>query len=196
MRVRVGQGKSGEKYQTVLKCRHGEAVQGATTQTSPRVNLMVLPGEQGQYKIRRFKPSFEAVGIVVDFLSREAPFDRFGAGPLVTALKYQIVNGHHVSAFRGEALIGYCGWLRINHADGELWLADKADLTPLAGDRADAVALTIVRVDEPAAVRPLIRACRILEPRKRVFFKRDYAQATHAARRNTVMNISPRGTGG
>jgi hypothetical protein len=108
---------------------------------------------------------------------------------LVTALKYQIANGHHVSAFRGETLIGYCGWLSIASAHGELWIRDTADLTPVSPDRADAVALTIVRVDEPPAVRPLIRACRILEPGKRVFFKRDYVDGAHATRRNTVMNV-------
>jgi hypothetical protein len=156
---------------------------------------MDSPRQAGSYQLRRFKPSFEAVGILIDFLSRKAPFDQFRAGPLVTALKYQIVNSHHVSAFRGEALIGYAGWLQITSAHGELWLQDKVDLKPVSLDRADAVALTIVRVDEPAAVRPLIRACRILEPGKRVFFKRDYAETTPATRRNTVMNVSSDRTG-
>src|ERR1700716_756214 len=145
--------------------------------------------ESGRYQIRRFNPSFEAVGILVDFLSRKAPFDQFRAGPLVTALKYQVANGHHVSAFRGETLIGYCGWLLIASPHGDRCLQDKADLTPVPPDRADAIALAIVRVDEPAAVRPLIRACRILEPGKRVFFKRDYVDGAHATRRNTVMNV-------
>jgi hypothetical protein len=144
----------------------------------------------GSYQLRRFKPSFEALGIIVDFLSRKGPFDQFRAGPLTTALKYQLAHGHHAGAFRGEVLVGYGGWLPITCEQGELWLADRADLTPAAPDRAEAVALTIVRVDEPAAVRPLIRACRILEAGKRVFFKRDYAEGLRATRRGMVMNLA------
>jgi hypothetical protein len=52
------------------------------------------------------------------------------------------------------------------------------------------MSLTLVRIDEPAAVRPLIRGCRTLEPGKRVFFRRDDADGLNAARRNTVMNVS------
>jgi hypothetical protein len=151
--------------------------------------------DPGSFEIRRFTPSFEALGIVVDFLSRKAPFDQFRAGHLVTALKHQIAQGYHVCGFRGEVLVGYCGWLQITRELGELWLLDQAELKPVPPERADAVALTLVRVDEPAAVRPLIRACRRLEPAKRVFFRRDYANRLHATRRNTVMNVSSDATG-
>jgi hypothetical protein len=146
--------------------------------------------DSGGYEMRRFTPSFEALGIVVDFLSRKAPFDQFRAGHVVTALKHQIAQGHHVCAFRGEVLVGYCGWLQVTCELGELWLLDQAELKPVPPERADAVALTLVRVDEPAAVRPLIRACRRLEPAKRVFFRRDYANGLQPTRRNTVMNVS------
>jgi hypothetical protein len=146
--------------------------------------------DPGGYQMRRFTPSFEALGIVVDFLSRKAPFDQFRAGAVVTAIKHQLAQGHHVCGFRGEVLVGYCGWLHITRELGELWLLDQAELKPVAPDRADAVALTLVRIDEPAAVRPLIRACRTLEPGKRVFFRRDYANRLQATRRNTVMNVA------
>ncbi len=72
------------------------------------------------YQLRQFKPSFEAVGILIDFLTRQPPFDRFQAGALVTTLKYQVSHGFHVSAFLGETLIGYCGWLRIMASEGDL----------------------------------------------------------------------------
>ena len=151
--------------------------------------------DPGGFQMRRFTPSFEALGIVVDFLSRKAPFEQFRAGHLVTALKHQIAQGHHVCAFRGEVLVGYCGWLQVTCELGELWLLDQAELKPIPPERADAVALTLVRIDEPAAVRPLIRACRTLEPGKRVFFRRDYADGLHATRRNAVMNVSGDATG-
>lgn len=151
---------------------------------------MSAPPDPVPYQLRQFKPSFEAVGILVDFLSRKPPFDRFQAGALVTTLKYQVTHGFHVSAFRGETLVGYCGWLRIMANEGDRWVQERGDLRPAPSDRADAVALDIVRVDEPGAVRPLIRACRRLEAGKRVFFKRDYFGVTHhVSRRNTVMNL-------
>jgi hypothetical protein len=156
---------------------------------------MSAPPDVVPYQLRQFKPSFEAVGILIDFLTRKPPFDRFAAGALVTTLKYQVTNGFHVAAFRGETLVGYCGWLRIMAGDGEHWVRERGDLRPAANERADAVALDIVRVDEPQAVRPLIRACRRLEAGKRVFFKRDYLDATHASRRNTVMNVPSAGQG-
>src|SRR5262245_6605735 len=113
--------------------------------------------DPGGYQLRRFTPSFEALGIVIDFLSRKPPFDQFRAGHLVTAIKHQVAQGHHVCGFRGEVLVGYCGWLHITREAGELWLLDQAELKPIPPERADAVALTLVRIDEPAAVRPLIR---------------------------------------
>jgi hypothetical protein len=65
------------------------------------------------FHLRRFKPSFEAVGIVADYVSRVPPFEGYAAGTLLTAVKYQILNGCHVAGFDGETLIGYCGWLQI-----------------------------------------------------------------------------------
>ena len=144
----------------------------------------------GSYQIRRFTPSFEALGIVVDFLSRRAPYDELRAGKLVTTIKYQIAQGDHVCGFRGETLVGYCGWLQVTCELGERWLRGQAELQPIPPDRADAVALTLIRVDEPAALRPLIRAGRKLVGSKRVFFGRDYAGIRDTVRRNTVMNFT------
>jgi hypothetical protein len=46
---------------------------------------------------------------VVDFVSRVPPIVNCPSGPLITAVKYQIVNGYHVAGFDGETLNGYCG---------------------------------------------------------------------------------------
>jgi hypothetical protein len=145
-----------------------------------------------QFQFRRFAPSFEALGIVVDFLSREAPYDEFRAGKLVTALKHQVMHGHHVCAFRGEKLVGYCGWLPISEELGTLWVAGKAELTPVPPDRADAVALTTIRVDDPKVLHPLIRACRKLHYGKRVFYlgRRLYAGQRSPQRRESIFNFS------
>lgn len=131
----------------------------------------------------------EAVGIVIDFVSRVPPFDGYPAGRLITAVKYQIVNGCHVAGFDGETLIGYCGWLRITKAEGDEWLQGTGELRPVHPSESDAVALHIVRIEDEAAVLPLIRACRTLEAKKRVFFKRDYVAGAHTEKRISVMNV-------
>jgi hypothetical protein len=151
---------------------------------------MLSPNDALNLSLRRFKPSFEAVGIVADYVSRVSPFDTFAAGPLLTTLKYQILNGYHVAGFRDETLIGYCGWLQVARREAELWLKEQGELKPAQPERADAVALHIVRIDHPGAVLPLIRACRKSEPGKRVFFKRDYMGQAGATRRSSVMNVS------
>ncbi len=141
------------------------------------------------FHLRRFKPSFEAVGIVADYVSRVPPFEGYAAGTLLTAVKYQILNGCHVAGFDGETLVGYCGWLQITKAEGEEWMQGNGELRPAPPSESDAVALHIVRIDEQSAVLPLIRACRDLEAKKRVFFKRDYVAGGHAAKRSSVLNV-------
>ena len=137
---------------------------------APVEGFMSSQQDSDEFQFRRFTPSFEALGIVVDFLSREAPYDEFRAGKLVTALKHQVMHGHHVCAFREEELVGYCGWLPISEELGTLWVEGKAELAPVAPDRADAIALTAIRVDDPRVLRPLIRASRKLLYGKRAFY--------------------------
>ena len=147
--------------------------------------------DSAEFQFRRFTPSFEALGIVVDFLSREAPYDEFRAGKLVTALKHQVMHGHHVCGFRGERLVGYCGWLPISGELGRLWVQGKAELAPVPADQADAVALTTIRVDDPKVMPPLIRASRKLHYGKRVFYLGRISSAGQRSpqRRESVFNF-------
>jgi hypothetical protein len=145
----------------------------------------------GSYEIRIFKPGFDALGIVVDFVTRTPPFDRFPAGALVAALKFQIAHGEHVSAFRGETLVGYFGWLPITRAVGEAWLAGKAELAAVESARADAVVLTVARVADPAALPSLVRALRKRGSGKFVYFRRDYLGGPRAHRRGVFELTDP-----
>ena len=149
----------------------------------------------GSYEIRLFKPGFDALGIVVDFITRTPPFAHFHAGALVDALKFQIVHGEHVSAFRGETLVGYFGWLPITRVVGEAWLVGAAELTAVESARADAVALTVVRVADPASLPSLVRAMRKRGPGKFVYFRRDYAGGPRAHRRGRFELTDPSATG-
>ena len=143
-------------------------------------------------RLQRFVANAEAVGAVIDFLSRDKPFSEFRVGVLVPAVKEQLVRQLHVCALRGNVLVGYCGWVLITTEMGELWVKGQAQLKAVPADRADARALTIVRVEEPSMVRPLLRAARQLNPGKRVFIRRDYgdAQRTAKAKQTSVLNVS------
>lgn len=155
-----------------------------------------MPEDAHAVQLRRFTPSYEALGIVLDFLVRRPPYDGFGAGKLVAALKHQIAHGYHICAFRDEMLIGYSGWLPITEDLGRLWLDGKAELEPVPPERSNAAALTIVCADDPAIVRSLIRATRKYRPGERVFFRRDYSGRAQSTRRHSVRNVADKTSGG
>jgi hypothetical protein len=127
------------------------------------------------FEFRRFAPTHEALGVLTDFVATRKPFDQFPAGKLVVALKHQIAHGNHVCAFRGETLVGYCGWLLITQEMGRLWLANRAELRPVPAEQADALAVSVVCAEDPGVVRGLIRQSRKLNIGRRAFFKREYA---------------------
>ena len=79
------------------------------------------------------------------------------ARTLLTAVKYQILNGCHVAGFDGETLIGYCGWLQITKAEGEEWMQGNGELRPAPPSGSDVLALHIVRIDGTIGPLPLIR---------------------------------------
>lgn len=136
---------------------------------------------------RRLKSSYEALGLALDFLAREAPFDGFRAGFLAAALKHQLATGCHIVAVHEDKLVGYAGWIRIDRASGEAWVkGERAELDAVPPHLYDAVALTIVRAEARDIVTGLIRSCRRAEAGRQVFFKRDYAGG--GERRNTVFN--------
>ena len=149
-----------------------------------------MPQDASRLQLRRFTPSYEALGIVVDFLVRRAPYDQFRAGKLVAALKHQLAHGYHICAFRDETLIGYSGWLPITEELGQSWLDGKGELEPVPPERSNAAALTIVCADDPSIVRALIRATRKYRPGERVFFRRDYSGRQRPQRSQTVLNIA------
>ena len=108
------------------------------------------------YRVCRLKPNAETFGAVIDFLARVKPFSEFRAGALTSAVRDQLLLQHHICAMRGPTLIGYCGWLLTSQEIGERWLHEQGSLDPVADDRADAGALTIVRAEDPKVLRKLI----------------------------------------
>jgi hypothetical protein len=106
---------------------------------------------------------------------------------LLTALRHQISSGSHVAGFDGDRLVGYCGWILTTKDAGEAWLREETDLTPCHLREADSAALTTVRIVRSEDVRALIRACRSINPGRRIFFKRDYRNSLRS-KKSTVLN--------
>lgn len=136
----------------------------------------------------QINPTFESLGLVADFLSTHDAFSEFEFGPLTRSLAYQIEHRHHLCAFAGKRLLGYCGWLPVRKEQAERWLQGRATLEPAPSGASDAVALTIVAVKEKELLRPMIRLCRKGYPNTPVFFKRDYAASGRATRKSSVIN--------
>ena len=137
-------------------------------------------------EIRKFMPSYESFGLVMSYLAAVEPFSQFRVGSLTKAVRYQLGKGNHVCAYRDDMLIGYCGWLYVTSEMGERWMRHEGELRPVRDEEADAAALTIVRVDEPALLLRIIRETRRLNKGRRVFFRRDYDGGVR--KRQTVMN--------
>lgn len=143
--------------------------------------------EASGIEIVQLTATFEAFGLIVDFLARHPPFASFEARALAEAVQAQLRNRHHLIAMRGESVVGYAGWLLTTRPIGEAWVAGLGPLTPVAAERADAASLTIVVANEPSSIRRMLRGARVLNPGRRVYFKRD-ANGTQGVRKRSVHN--------
>lgn len=124
---------------------------------------------------RQLKPTMEALGVVLSFICRSAPYAEFRAEKIIKAVQHQLSTGCHVCLIADERLVAYAGWLPIDPAEGERWLSGETMLHPTSSSGTDAAALTIVSVDDARHVTQLIRACRRLAPQKTIFFRRTYS---------------------
>lgn len=130
-------------------------------------------------QIVQLERSFHSLGLVLDFLSGQPGFRDYPLRQMVRSLRYQIDRRAHLCALAGEGpaqrVVGYCGWLEVAAAQGQLWLAGLATLKPLPrGSAVDAIAMTVVAAEESSLLRRLIRRARELNRDRQVFFKRDY----------------------
>lgn len=152
---------------------------------------MTATGSKRDFEIRSFRFSYEALGIVLDFLANTKPFTRFESAVLVNMAKYQIRHGYNLYAYRDRTLLGYCGWHYTDREKGEKWLKTGIGSAPVPMDKADAGVLTLVKCEETRVLRVLIRTCRDLNPDKYVFFRRDYGNPSRRERRQSVANQDP-----
>ncbi len=139
--------------------------------------------------IIHLNPSFEAFGLVLDFLSRVAPFSTFEVETLANVIRMQLRDSYHLAAMQGSVMIGYAGWLRTTTAEANAWTEGRGILIARHGPDADAAALTVFAVTDPEATRRLIHGARELNKGVRVFFKRELTTSGTIPRKASVLNF-------
>jgi hypothetical protein len=133
--------------------------------------------------------SFDALGAVLDFLAVDKVFGAMPSSQLVMLVKHQLARKCQICALRGKVMVSYCGWVLITKETGDKWFRGEVGqygLPVAPPDRADAAALTIVRILEPNLVLPLMRECRKRHPGVRVYIRREYGQREKPARQSNV----------
>ena len=136
--------------------------------------------------------SFEAFGVVFDYLSRTDPFTRFEVGHFSSIIRQQLKTAHHLVAMDGKTIVGYVGWILTTKEIGDLWQKANGKLTPVAEGKANSAALTVVASRDRSILFRLIRGARTLNPGKRVYFKREYDNEGKSTRKSSVANVAPK----
>lgn len=134
-------------------------------------------------------PTFEAFGMVMDFLAESDVFGNFELSSLSGVIRAQLRDGHNLAGLHDNNVVAYAGWLHTTVETGTEWMEGRAILKPLYDDSIDAAALTIFATSDPAMTPRLIRGARELNKGKRVFFKRGYDGVVRPGRKNTVLNF-------
>ena len=137
------------------------------------------------------RPSFEAFGLVMDYLSRVAPFAGFELGKFGGIIRQQLAMGHNLAALNAQQeIVGYAGWIHTSSVSAEVWALDQGPLQHLDGQAHDAAALTVVAVSDPRATMRLMRGARALNKGVRVYFKRSYDGEVRGPKKASVLNFS------
>ncbi|MEN8832979.1 MAG: hypothetical protein ABF285_11555 [Pacificibacter sp.] len=134
--------------------------------------------------------SYEAFGMVMDFLAESDVFSSFELGAIAGVVRRQLRDGNNLAGICDDQIVGYAGWLHTNVSTGEEWMENRAILRPLAEADSDAAALTVVAVSDAKVTIRLMRGARELNKGKRVFFKRGYDGVVRPERKSNVLNVS------
>lgn len=139
----------------------------------------------------RLRPDFEALGMVLDLLSRTPPFAQYDLDQISAAIRMQLKQQHHVAALEGGQLIGYMGWLLTTAEIARRWAEDEGPLRPMPPEQADAVCVTILASPNSRVLRRLVSQGRAQYATIPVFFKRQSGDRT---RKVAVTSMNFRGS--
>jgi hypothetical protein len=124
-----------------------------------------------------------SLGLVCDFVSRFPPFDGFEFRQMTVTLRHQLDTRCNMVAGHDDEIVAYLGWIRTTHEIVEAWMKDQGPLTAVA-ENASAVAITVLVASDRKYVLPLIRQAKAENPDISVYWKRQFADGTEAAKRS------------
>lgn len=160
------------------KTSNGTMIDQSDAQQSPAPQIVQLNG------------TYEAFGMVMDYLCRIAPFADFEARVLADSVTDQLNRGQHLVALRERRVVGYAGWLMTTPEVAQGWLDGTRTLLRKDGPDAIARALTIVSAQERSVVIRLIRGARDVNDKGvRVYFKRGGGTTGRTARKTSVTAV-------
>ncbi|MDB5541562.1 MAG: hypothetical protein JWQ89_3289 [Devosia sp.] len=141
-----------------------------------------------QIQITSLGPTFEAIGLVLDLLSRHPPFAEYRLARIGAAVRRQLELRQNVAAVDDAGrLVGYVGWSYALPASATLWVEDRGPLK-VVPNRTEAVALTIVVSPQGDSIAAMVRQARLLNPGVRVYFKRSYGGDLRSPRKASIAN--------
>lgn len=148
--------------------------------------MNTAPAEDAPFRVEQLPATYDAFGMVLELLSRHAPFSDFKLAEIGDTIRAQLKSGRHVAALTPEnELVGFAGWAYTLQAIAELWVEGRGPLKIIEKDY-DAVALTVVVSASPSATRAMMRQSRALNPGMRGYFKRSYDGQMRQPRKQSV----------
>jgi hypothetical protein len=131
----------------------------------------------------RLPNSPTSLGLLGEFVSRFSPFDDFEFRMMISTLMYQLETQNHVVAGLDDRMVGYLGWIKTTREKAEAWHNQDAQLLP-AFENSDAIAVTVLTVERPAYILPLIKHAKTLSPGYSVYWKRHAPDGSLMAKRS------------
>jgi hypothetical protein len=129
-----------------------------------------------------------SLGLLVEFVSRFRPFDDFEFGMMVQSLRYQLDTGNHIVMGLDDRIVGYLGWIKTTRAVADAWLDQDGPLHAVLHDL-DAIAVTVLAVEESGDILPLIRRAKQLNPGYSVYWKRHASDGRLSAKRRVRKKV-------
>lgn len=148
--------------------------------------MTIDPASDRPFRVETLNPTYDAYGMVLDLLSRNAPFSEFRLSQISATIRSQLKGGRHVAALTPDnELVGFAGWVYTLQAIAELWVEGRGPLK-IVDKGYDAAAMTVVVSTIPAATSAMIRHSRVLHPGLRAYFKRSYDGQLREPRKQSV----------
>jgi hypothetical protein len=141
-----------------------------------------------EFRIEVLNSSYDAFGMVLDLLSRHAPFADSPLDHMAKAVRKQLRLGRQLAALSpGDELVAYAGWVPSLRASAELWVEDRGPLKVI--DKGyDAMAMTIVVSTQSTVTKALMRRARDMNPDMQWYFKRAYGGQLRAPRKQALFD--------